>query len=63
MEVKGRVTFAYGEDRNKIPKDAIEVDIFLNKEGKLFITPKENISKKKIIETSFQNETGLYIYI
>lgn len=65
MQVKGRVRFAYGEDRSKIPEDAIEVDVFVGINGVIYFTPKKEedgviLSK---IETSWEDDTGLEILI
>lgn len=65
MKVKGTVRFAYGEDRSKLPEDAIEVDVFVGPNGIVYFMPKREEDGVRLskIETSWEDDTGLEILI
>lgn len=65
MKIRGTVRFAYGEDKSKLPEDAVAVDVFIGPNGILYFMPKEEEDGVRLskIETSWETETGLEILI
>ena len=51
--VKGQVRFAYNTDRNKIPNDAMKVEMYLGSNGVFYVVPHEDEIKKDLV-SSFQ---------
>lgn len=52
-KVTGQVRFAYNTDRNRIPKDAMKVEMYLDSNGIFYVVPHEDEIKKDLVN-SFQ---------
>lgn len=47
-KVKGLVKFAYSTDRNRIPKDAMKVEMYLDSNGIFYVVPHEDEIKEEL---------------